>query len=57
MMLTEGSSPQNSKAFTQYNKQNPKLKIYFIHQETYFLPWSTDILFKNYENDMGKSQW
>ena len=57
MMPAEASTPQNSKASTQYNKQNTKLKIYFRHQKTYFFPWSTDILSQNYENTLDKSQW
>ena len=48
MMLTEASTPQNSKASTQYTKQNTKLKIYFRHQKTYFFLWSTDVLSKHY---------
>ena len=56
MMPTKARTPQNSKASTQYNKQNTKLKIYFRNQKTYFLPWSTDILLKNYENTMDKNQ-
>ena len=39
MMPREASTPQNSKTFTQYNKQDTKLKIYFKHQKkkTFFL--------------------
>ena len=56
MMPKKASRPQNFKAFTQYNKQNTKLKICFKHQKTYNPSRSTDILLKNYKNDMGKSQ-